>query len=106
MVQMFHVIWHDIILHIPPCIPLVLTRCSRSGAKDCNSKAMASRENNSRSLKTARLLGPLDRDMSDKTSCSSYWSRVETEILKRANSQVLALMQQLKSSILHLQASY
>ena len=53
-----------IISHIPPCIPWVLTRCSRSGAKDCISKAVASLE--LQLLKTARPLGPLDRDMSDK----------------------------------------
>jgi len=44
LAQHLYIIWH-----IPPCIPLVLTRCSRSGAKDCNSKAMASLENNSQS---------------------------------------------------------
>ena len=46
---MFHVIWHNtyIICHIPPCIPWALTRCSRSGAKNCIPKAMASLENNS-----------------------------------------------------------
>ena len=60
------------------------------------SKAMASLDNNSQLLKTARPLGPLDRDMSDKTSCCSCWSRVETEILEIVDSQVLALRQQLQ----------